>query len=131
VNGESNALRNYEPSYSPTVRVEVYFPIRNEDVYTYYLAWLVDELTRVHGGCTVLENMSGYFDSPTNGRLEDTVNVVYSDFDWDWADPGERAEVLDYCATLRQFLLEKLWEEEILISAYPVFHVNQVTSLTT
>jgi hypothetical protein len=125
VNGERNALQNYVPSYAPRVRVEVYFPIRDEHIYRHYLDWLIDELTRVHGGCTVLEKMSGFFDSPTKGRLADTVNIVYSDFDWDWAEPSERAEVLDYCANLRQFLLKNLWEEEILISAYPVSHVAQ------
>jgi hypothetical protein len=118
-------LQNYVPSYVPKVRVEVYLPIRNEQLYEHYLEWLIDELTQVHGGCTVLEDMSGYFESPTQGRVEDRVNVVYSDLEGNWSDPTERAEVLDYCTMLRGFLLENLWEEEILISAYPVSHVSQ------
>jgi hypothetical protein len=125
VNGERNALQNYVRSYAPRVRIEVYFPIRDEQLYDHYLEWLIDELTRVHGGCTVLENMSGYFESPTKGLLADRVNVVYSDLELNWSEPTERAEVLDYCAMLRRFLLENLWEEEILISAYPVSHVSQ------
>jgi hypothetical protein len=43
----------------------------------------------------------------------------------DWSEPADRAEVLDYCATLKQFLFDNLLEEEILISAYPVSHVSQ------
>ncbi|HET9526536.1 MAG TPA: hypothetical protein VFO99_10230 [Pyrinomonadaceae bacterium] len=124
MNGEKNALQNYVPSYAPRVRVEVYFPIQDEHVYQHYLKWLIDELTLVHGGCTVLENMSGYFDSETRGLIADRVNVVYSDLERDWSEPTEREKVLDYCATLRRFLMEKLWEEEILISAYPVSHVS-------
>lgn len=118
-------MPSYVPSYAPRVRVEVYFPIRDEQLYKHYLEWLIDELTRVHGGCTVLENMSGYFDSPTKGRLTDRVNVVYSDFEFDWSQVTERAAVLEYCAKLRQFLLTNLWEEEVLISAYPVSHISQ------
>jgi hypothetical protein len=42
-----------------------------------------------------------------------------------WDELLERAEALDYCATLQGFLLENLWEEEILIGAHPVSHVLQ------
>jgi len=42
-----------------------------------------------------------------------------------WDKQPERTEVLNYCATLQNFLLENLWEEEILIGAYPVSHVLQ------
>ncbi len=113
------------PNYAPRVRVEVYFPIRDEHQYKHYLEWLVDELTRVHGGCTVLENQSGYFNSQTQEVVADRVNVIYSDFKLDWSELTDRAEVLEYCAKLRQFLLENLWEEEVLITAYPVSHVSQ------
>lgn len=49
--------------------------------------------------------------------------MVYSDFPMNWNKQPERTDVLQYCATLQGFLLENLWEEEILISAYPVSHV--------
>jgi hypothetical protein len=118
-------LPNYEPSYKPRVRIEVYFPIRDEHVYEHYLEWFIDELTRVYGGCTVLENMSGFYNSDSNGIVADRINVVYSDFKSDWSEVVDRAEVLDYCAKLRVFLLEKLLEKEVLITAYPVSHVSQ------
>jgi len=73
----------------------------------------------------VLEDMGGYYDSDTQGVVADRVNVVYSDVKLNWSEVVDRAEVLDYCAKLRQFLLEKLWEEDVLISAYPVSHVSQ------
>jgi hypothetical protein len=41
-----------------------------------------------------------------------------------WDKQADRSEALDYCATLQGFLLENLWEEEILIAAYPVSHVR-------
>jgi len=42
-----------------------------------------------------------------------------------WNRKADRAEVLDYCANLKQFLFENLWEEEILIGAYPVSHLRE------
>jgi len=39
-----------------------------------------------------------------------------------WSKRAERDKVLEYCARLESFLLENLWEEAILIVAYPVSH---------
>jgi hypothetical protein len=57
--------------------------------------------------------------------LDDHVSVVYSDFPMDWDNDSDQAEVLRYCATLKDFLYENLSEEEILISAYPVSHFRE------
>ena len=125
MNAEKNALPNYEPNYKPKICVEVYFPVRYKPSYQNNLCWLVDELMRLRGGCTIQENLSGHYFSNGHKPIEDRISVVYSDFDMDWSDPAEQAEALEYCATLKQFLKENLWEEEeILISAYPVSHVS-------
>jgi hypothetical protein len=92
------------------------------------LAWLIEEFTQLRGGCTVNENVGGYYLSRTNEVVDDRVSVVYSDFPMDWAKTADRAEVLNYCATLRDFLFENLWEEEIMISVYPVSHVREKRS---
>ena len=108
---------------TPRIRVEVYIPIRYEPAYDYSLTWIIDEFTRFRGGCTVNENVSGYYLSQTGEEIADRVNVVYSDLSFDWSNLRDRAEVFVYCVKLRRFLLEKLSEEEILISVYPVSHV--------
>ena len=119
-------MPSYELSYRPRIRVEIYVPKGNQRAYEHSLGWLIRELTLLHRGCTVQENMPGYFLSRNNEVIDDRVNVVYSDFDMDWAEPVERQEVLDYCAKLKQFLVTNLWnEEEILVSAYPVSHVSE------
>jgi hypothetical protein len=119
-------LPSYEQSYAPRIRVEIYFPIVDQRVYKYSLKWLIGELTQLRRGCTVQENISGYFLSQSNQIITDRINVVYSDFNLDWSDPAERAEALEYCVTLKQFLMQNLWEEEeILISVYPITHVRQ------
>ncbi len=107
-------------------RVEVYLPKRHGPPYRETLAWLIDELTAMRGGCSVHENLAGYYQSEETGLREDRICLVYSDFDMDWSEPAQRAAALAYCTTLKQFLRENLWEEEeILISAYPVSHVSQ------
>jgi len=113
------------PNFGAKVRVEVYLPRRHARPYRETLAWLIDELTTVRGGCSVHENVAGYYYSPFRGLIEDHICLVYSDFEMDWSHASEQAEVLDYCAKLNQFLLENLWEEEILVSAYPVSHVSE------
>jgi len=85
---------------------------------------VIEEFTLLQGGCTVNENVGGYYLSRANEVINDRVTVVYSDFPMNWNKNGERTEVLGYCATLKQFLFKNLWEEEILISAYPVSHVR-------
>lgn len=113
------------PSFVPRVRVEVYVPVRYEPAYQDTLSWLIREFTELRGGCTVIENTGGYYLSQGNEIIEDRVSVVYCDFSLDWNDESERNEVLRYCAGLQTFLLDNLWEETILITAYPVSHQHQ------
>ena len=112
------------PNLTPRIRVEVYIPIRYETAYQDSLAWVIDEFTELRGGCTVNENVGGYYRSQAGQVIDDRVNIVYSDFSLNWDEDTERVELLNYCAELKRFLLENLWEEEIFISAYPVSHVD-------
>lgn len=112
------------PSFAPKIRVEVYVPIRFEPAYQDTMTWLAEELTELRGGCTVHENVGGYYLSQSKEIITDRVSIVYSDFPMNWDKQVDRVGVLNYCATLRSFLLENLWEEEILIAAYPVSHVK-------
>ena len=113
------------PSFAPRIRVEVYVPIRYQRSYQELLIWVIEEFTQLRGGCTVNENVGGYYLSHANEVIIDRVNVVYCDFPMNWNKKADRAEVLDYCATLRQFLFENLWEEEVMIGAYPISHLHE------
>jgi hypothetical protein len=125
-------LKTYEtstaPSYAARVRVEVYIPKRHAPQYRKLLAWLIDELTELRGGCTVHENASGFYHSQSGESIDERMAVVYSDFQMDWNEPAQRAEVLSYCARLKRFLFENLSEEEILITASPISHVGRTAS---
>ncbi|PYS63185.1 MAG: hypothetical protein DMF74_11015 [Acidobacteria bacterium] len=113
------------PSFAAKTRVEVYLPIRYEPAYQDTLSWLIDEFTELRGGCTVHENIGGYYLSQSNEVIDDRVSLIYSDFPMNWDREADRSDVLKYCARLQSFLLTNLWEEEILIGAYPVVHVQQ------
>jgi len=119
---------SYAPSYVPRIRIEVYIPKRFAREYRNSLTWLIEELTETYGGCTVHENASGYYYSQREAIIDEPMSVVYSDFDMDWNQPIERAKVLTYCGALKELLLENLSEEEILISVFPVSHINQAAS---
>ena len=113
------------PSFAPKIRVEVYLPVRYEPAYQDTLTWLIEEFTELRGGCTVHENSAGYYLSQSGEVIDDRVSIVCSDFPMNWHEPSDQAEALDYCATLQIFLLQNLWEEEILIAAIPISHVGQ------
>ena len=113
------------PNFAPRIRVEVYVPIRYEAAYQDTLSWIIREFTELRGGCTVIEDAGGYYLSRQNEIIDDRVSVVYSDFPMDWNNLTARNEALSYCSGLETFLLENLWEEAILITAYPVSHTQQ------
>jgi hypothetical protein len=117
------------PSFAPKIRVEVYVPIRYEPAYQDTLTWLIEEFTELRGGCTVNENVGGYYLSQTNEVIDDRVSIVYSDFPMNWDKQPDRIDALNYCATLQSFLLENLSEEDILIAAYPVMHLRSTALL--
>jgi len=110
------------PSFAQKIRVEVYVPLRSEPAYQKTLTWLIDEFTDLRGGCTVCEDVGGYYLSQTGKIINDRVSIVYSDFPMNWNKPHDYADALDYCSSLQSFLLENLSEEEVLIAAYAVSH---------
>ena len=83
MNGDRSTLKNFA-NLTSRIRVEVYIPIRYETSYQDSLAWVIEELTELRGGCTVNENVGGYYLSQSREVIDDRVNVVYSDFSLDW-----------------------------------------------
>lgn len=112
------------PNLTPRIRVEVYIPIRHELAYRASLNWIIEEFTHLRGGCTVNESVGGYYLSHAYEVIDDRVSVVYCDFAMDWEIQADRAELLTYCTTLKEFLFDNLWEEEIMITTHPVSHLR-------
>ena len=112
-------------SFAPRIRVEVYVPVRYEAAYQNTLSRHIREFTELRGGCTVIENTAGYYLSEDGEVIDDRVSVVYCDFPPNWNKRAERGEALNYCVSLRRFLLDNLWEEAVLIAAHHVSHTEQ------
>ena len=70
-------------------------PIRYEPAYQDTLTWLIEEFTELRGGCTVNENVGGYYLSQSKEVIDDRVSVVYSDFPMNWNKQTDRNEALD------------------------------------
>ena len=70
----------------------------------------------------MIENAGGYYLSRLNQLIDDRVSLVYCDFPISWAKRAERKEAIEYCSELQSYLFRNLWEEAILIAAYPVSH---------
>ena len=109
------------PSFAPRIRVEVYLPVRYEAAYQITLDWVIREFTELHGGCTVIDVGGCYLSSSTQ-VIDDRVSLVYCDLPMNWAKRRDRSDALKYSADLQSFLLNNLWEESVLIAAYPVSH---------
>ena len=60
------------PGFVPEIRVEVYVPIPVQPSYQNTLTWLIEEFTELRGGCTVNENVGGYYLSQTNEVIDDS-----------------------------------------------------------
>jgi hypothetical protein len=86
MNGGNNAL----PSFASKIRVEVYLPIRYEEAYQTTLNWIIREFTELRGGCTVVENIGGYYLSNSQEIIDDRISIVYSGFPMDWDNPDYR-----------------------------------------
>lgn len=78
----------------------MYVPIRYDAAYQDTLSWLIREFTELRGGCTVLENIGGYYLSESKQIIDDRVSIVYCDFPMNWNVRTERSEVLQYCSGL-------------------------------
>jgi hypothetical protein len=82
------------PDFAPRIRVEVYVPIRYEPAYQDTLTWLIEEFTELRGGCTVNEDVGGYYLSQNKEVIDDRVSIVYSDFPMNWDHLNDRKDVL-------------------------------------
>ena len=110
------------PSFAQRIRVEVYLPVRYEVAYQDTLDWVIQEFTHLHGGCTVIQNAAGYYLSKTNETVDDRISLIYCDLPLNWTRRADRKEAVSYSADLQSFLLSNLWEESVLVVAYPVSH---------
>jgi hypothetical protein len=102
-------------------RIEAYVPLKLDPLYEDAVEWLVLDFCYCFGGCTILNDASGYYLDLHGRILPDRVSIVYTDTPLSL--PSQRRLVESYVAGLAGFLQSKLYREEaILITALSILH---------
>lgn len=83
---------------------------------------LGDELSYTFGGCTVTSTQ-GKYRSTAGSILPDKINILFTDTPFLWEK--DRLLLEQYTTALQQVVQQVLRNEEtILISVYPVYHIE-------
>jgi len=107
---------------SEKVRIEIFIPDPPATAYRHLLEELAAELIYAFGGCTEVP-ASGRYHSLDGSICVDRVEILFTDAPLLWEQ--DRFVLGEYVDFVRQAAHRALpEEEEILVSSYPVFHVE-------
>jgi hypothetical protein len=101
-------------------RIEVYVPDLPDPAYADLLRAFDEEFMYTFGGATIVRGLSGVYLSTLGLRMEDTINLLYSDTPFSFEDNFERLS--RYTDELRGAAFEALEEEAILVAVLKVYH---------
>jgi hypothetical protein len=104
------------------IRIELFIPDLPDPKYNQLLQELGDELSYTFGGCTVIPTQ-GKYHSNSGFIMPDKINVLFTDTPLLW--DKDKLLIEQYAQGLHQVVQKALSDEEaILISVYPVYHIN-------
>jgi len=107
---------------SEKARIEVYIPDLPQQTYQNLLNALAQEFTYTFGGATILRGLDGSYLSRLGVRLQDQVQLIYTDTPFAFA---EHFESISRCTdALREAAFEALTEEAILVVVLQVYHAE-------
>jgi len=107
---------------SEKIRIEIFIPDLPDPIYGRILEEFGDELSYAFGGCTVVST-SGKYRSASGLILPDRIDILFTDAPFKWET--DRDVIERYAEGLRDIIEQTLKEEEaILISVYPVHHIE-------
>jgi hypothetical protein len=78
------------------------------------------EFTYTFGGCTIIRGLEGSYLSRAGLRMQDKINIVYTDIPLSFDDNYDR--VSQYADRLTKAAYEALEEEAILVAAIKIYH---------
>ena len=107
---------------SEKVRIEVFLPDAPHAAYGNLLAALEQELTHNFGGCSLVRGLEGSYLSRLGAIMRDRVNLLFCDVPFQFE--SNFSAVSRYADELHNAVLDALDEEAILISEFPVYHVE-------
>ena len=107
---------------SEKIRIEIFIPDPPNIAYRNLLQELAAELSLAFGGCTEIP-ASGKYHSLDGFICSDKITILFSDAPLVWEQ--DRGVLREYIEFLRRAVQQALpSEESILVSAYPVSHVE-------
>jgi hypothetical protein len=101
-------------------RIEVYLPDLPKQAYQDLLNALDQEFTYAFGGCTIIRGLEGSYLSQAGLKLEDRINLIYTDTPYGFKDNFEI--ISKYADKLREAAFKALEEEAILVAVHQVYH---------
>ncbi|MFN2502454.1 MAG: hypothetical protein ABR530_10645 [Pyrinomonadaceae bacterium] len=106
-------------------RVEIFLPVRSDHLaYQSALDWLAEEFAFARGGSTFTTPFAGLYSTATGGELvQDSIRVLFCDFNWDISIAEDRHELDNYLTSVRSFLMAMLEEEEVWIVYHSVSRI--------
>jgi hypothetical protein len=107
-------------------RVEIFLPVRSRTEYHAVIEWLAEELAYARGGSTLTTPFTGLYSSIAQGHsrlVEDTIQVLFCDFDLDTDNSDHALELSEYLSNLKELLKEILNQEDVWITCHPVVRV--------
>ena len=107
---------------SEPARIEIYVPDLPVLAYRNLLESLESEFTYTFGGCTVLRGLDGSYLSASGAKIQDRINLIYTDAPLRFSENIERLS--RYCSELKQASFEALSEEAILIVVTQIYHAD-------
>ncbi len=85
---------------------------------------MAEEFAYERGGVTLTTPFAGLFTSSSRiDVVEDSVRVLFCDFDLDSDNEEDRQEIIATLETAKEFLMETLQEEEIWVVFYPISRI--------
>ena len=100
----------------------MYLPDLPRAAYYNLLDELTQEFTYAFGGCTIVRGLDGSYLSESGARIEDRVNVIYTDTPY--AFPENREVLSTYAEKLKAAVNTALEEEAVLITLAGIYHVQ-------
>jgi hypothetical protein len=107
---------------SERARIEVYLPDLPKTSYQELLEAFDAEFTYTFGGCTILRGLAGSYLSRSGIRVQDRVNLIYTDTTISFGENMLRLS--RYTDRLKKAAFEALEEETILVVALKVYHAE-------
>ena len=105
---------------SKRARIEAYLPEKKAKAYRRLRVAIQDEFLFTFGGCTVIEDIKGFYLRSGTKPEQDKITLVYADMPFGLEKHFKA--VSNYADAIRAAAAEALPEQSVLVVVHEVFH---------